>query len=126
MSQRMSELRPLYLSAEEAMGLLDLCLLSGAEFDRDAEGVLLKLSDLVRQHLAAVAEEACELQSAREEDPRNLSNREAPECLRSADPRLVALQGTDLVAAPTKGTRYSGLKPCPAGSLRSWPAMPSQ
>ncbi len=54
MSQQRNDLKPLLLSAEEAMGLLDLCLMSQAEFDGEKERALLKLSALVRQHLAAV------------------------------------------------------------------------
>lgn len=44
--------KPIYLSEEEAMGLLDLCLASGAAIDRAKDSALLKLSDLVRHYLS--------------------------------------------------------------------------
>ena len=126
MSQRIEELRPLYLSAEEAMGLLDLCIMSGAEFDRDAEGVLLKLSDLVRQHLAAVTEEACDLHHSLGEDPRHESNGVLQECLRSTDTALAALPAGEFVGAQTHSARYSAMRPCPATRFRTWTCMPRQ
>ena len=45
-------LKPIYLSEEEAMGMLDLCLGSGADMDSAKDRALLKLSDLVRHYLS--------------------------------------------------------------------------
>lgn len=59
MSQTIQEPKPLHLSAEEAMGLLDLCVLSPAELDPAKESILLKLSDLVRRYLTGEAEGHC-------------------------------------------------------------------
>lgn len=56
MSLQKSDPNPLFLTAEEAMGLLDLCIMSQTDFDRDREGILLKLSALVREHLSVLEE----------------------------------------------------------------------
>ncbi len=50
--------KPLYLSEEEAMALLDLCLVSAVETDTVKERALLKLTDLVRRYISSEAEDA--------------------------------------------------------------------
>ncbi len=59
MSQYASSVKPLYLSAEEAMGLLDLCLMSQAAIDPDKERAIMKLTDLVRGYIAEAEESEC-------------------------------------------------------------------
>jgi hypothetical protein len=122
MSQQMNDLRPLYLSAEEAMGLLDLCIMSQAEFDRDSEGVLLKLSDLVRQHLAGDVEEPCEIGKTGGEDPRSEPNGASQDSLLYTDNGRLPLSGAEFVAAHRNPA--PGLKPCPAGRFGCWVAAP--
>jgi hypothetical protein len=106
MSQEMKDLKPLYLSVEEALGLLDLCMMSDAEFDQDTVGVLLKLSDLVREHLAARVAEAGEAGRPGSDDPRTETNGDVSGAFRQSSHRPV-------------------LKPCPAGRFRSWTVMPT-
>ncbi|HZT40838.1 MAG TPA: hypothetical protein VFA07_01550 [Chthonomonadaceae bacterium] len=45
-----ADLKLLFLSEEEALALLDLCLLSCAEIDATKERALLKLAHLVQEH----------------------------------------------------------------------------
>jgi hypothetical protein len=60
MSVRITRLKPLFLSEEEALAMLDLCLLSNAETHPEAECALMKLTELVRRFIAEniVAEHA--------------------------------------------------------------------
>jgi hypothetical protein len=51
MSQHVASIKPLFLSEEEAMALLDLCLMSSAETDPVKERSLLKLTDLIRRYM---------------------------------------------------------------------------
>ena len=120
MSQKTKDLKPLFLSAEEAMGLLDLCMLSHAELDRDKEGILLKLSDLVRQHLAAHAAEAAEIDVSDPTDSRG----DLPDCLAVEEGGRLAVPGAEFIAPRTSSARPIPLKPCPAGRFRSWITTP--
>ena len=52
MSQPIASIKPLFLSEEEAIALLDLCLMSRAETDSIKERSLLKLTDLIRRYIA--------------------------------------------------------------------------
>lgn len=52
MYDQAARLEPLYLSEEEVMALLDLCLTSPTETDSIKERVMLKLSDFARRHLS--------------------------------------------------------------------------
>lgn len=51
MSQHVASAKPLFLSEEEAMALLDLCLLSRAETDPLRERAMCKLTDLIRRYI---------------------------------------------------------------------------
>jgi hypothetical protein len=119
MSQQMNDLKPLFLSAEEAMGLLDLCMMSCAEFDREKEGVLLKLSDLVRQHLADDHSAVCTVVNAGREDAMSEVPERAPEDRRYAENALLNVSGTEFVPANRNAVRRAFLKPCPAMRFRS-------
>ncbi len=59
MSQHFNRVCPLYLSSEEAMDLLDLCLMSSIEIDPDKERAILKLTDLVRRFISNDEDIAC-------------------------------------------------------------------
>jgi len=123
MSQQMHDLKPLFLSAEEAMGLLDLCIMSQAEFDREKYGVLLKLSDLVRQHLADGVEEAREVVKPNGEDSQTEPSGSALDSARYGGSGLLPMPGAEPVAAHNTAVRRSALTPpCPAGRFRSWTA----
>ncbi len=125
MSHQMNHLKPLFLSAEEAMVLLDLCIMSHAEFDRDSEGMLLKLSDLVRQHIAACAEDSHEIHPSGESDSRMELPETAQDSLRYAESAWPSLAGAEFVASHRIPERRSALKPCPADYLRRWAAPSS-
>ena len=58
MSQHVASIKPLFLSEEEAMALLDLCLMSPGETDPVKERAMMKLTDLVRRYIAAEREGA--------------------------------------------------------------------
>ncbi len=49
-SKRIS-LKPLFLSEEEALAMLDLCLMSATETDTTKDRAIMKLTDLVRCYL---------------------------------------------------------------------------
>jgi hypothetical protein len=58
MHQDVTNLKSLFLSEEETMALLDLCLTSPSEMDHVKEQAVRKLTDLARRHLrASIAEE---------------------------------------------------------------------
>lgn len=116
MSEQTREPKPLYLSAEEAMGLLDLCLLSRRELNANQEGVLLKLSDLVRRLLAAEAEQAAaadEAPSDTESAAADTAPETEPEPHHALEDRPIALQGTERPLPPSA---------CPRTAAR--PAFP--
>lgn len=56
MSSTTADLKLLFLSEDEALALLDLCLMSNAENDPSKEQVLLKLTNLVREYMTPDAE----------------------------------------------------------------------
>lgn len=120
MSKQTSDLKPLFLSHEEALCLLDLCMMSDAEFDRDKQALLLKLSDVVRQHLAPGAEEIGDVTGADGDDPRHEPNGAMQDDARYAENGRLLLSGAEIVSAHTNAVRGSALKPCPAGRFRSW------
>jgi len=125
MSQPNNDPKPLFLSAEEAMGLLDLCIMSQTDFDRDREGVLLKLSDLVREHLAALEEANGEAGKSSENDVRLDPQETATDVLRYADSSRLPLPIVEIAPTPRTVVHRSAMKPCPAGRFRSWIATPS-
>jgi hypothetical protein len=49
MFQHVTRVKPMFLSPQEAMDLLDLCVISQVETDPDKELVILKLTEFVRQ-----------------------------------------------------------------------------
>jgi len=51
MYQDVTTIKPLFLSEEEAMAILDLCLTSAAEMDAIQERALRKVTDLARAYL---------------------------------------------------------------------------
>ena len=116
MSQQMNDLKPLFLSAEEAMGLLDLCMLSHAEFDREKERALLKLSDLVRQHLSVA--EVRSVVRAEAEDSILEAFEAAREAVRQEEHSHFPLSETDFVHTRSSSARRAALKPCPAEPFR--------
>jgi hypothetical protein len=61
MSQHVASIKPLFLSEEEAMALLDLCLMSSTETDPIKERALLKLTDLIRRYLTEESTIRCAL-----------------------------------------------------------------
>jgi hypothetical protein len=61
MVQPTEKQKPLLLSAEEALSLLELCMLSQTDFDCEKESVLVKLSELVRKHLMDRERDDCTL-----------------------------------------------------------------
>ena len=125
MSQPNNDPKPLFLSAEEAMGLLDLCIMSQMDFDRDREGVLLKLSDLVREHLAALEEANGEAGNPNEKDAHVDPQLTAPDAVRYADSSRLPLPVEEVAPAPRIVVRMPAIKPCPAGRFRSWIATTS-
>ena len=125
MSQPNNDPKPLFLSAEEAMGLLDLCITSQTDFDRDREGVLLKLSDLVREHLAALEEVQGEAGKSSENDARIDPLETATDALRYADGSRLPLPIVEIAPAHRTVVHRSAMKPCPAGRFRRWIAAPS-
>lgn len=48
MFQNVTRIKPMFLSPQEAMDLLDLCVISQVETDPDKERVILKLTEFVR------------------------------------------------------------------------------
>ncbi len=48
MFQHVTRVKPMFLSPQEAMDLLDLCVISQVETDPDKERVILKLTEFVR------------------------------------------------------------------------------
>jgi hypothetical protein len=98
MSQHVASIKPLFLSEEEAMALLDLCLMSSAESDPIKERSLLKLTDLIRRYITEENSARCALaqdseaeveemrpavQRARDEAPLTLLSLEGPRRRRS-------------------------------------------
>ena len=124
MSQQINDSKPLFLSAEEAMGLLDLCMLSHAEFDREKECALLKLSDLVRQHLSDENSAACAGARGEGDNSRLGSVEPVYESLRHAEMSRLSLAGAELGRGFKGAARRPALKPCPAGSFRFSTAAP--
>lgn len=53
MSHNIASLKPLFLTEEEALALLDMTLMSASENDPTKERAMLKLTDLVRRYLTA-------------------------------------------------------------------------
>jgi len=51
MYQNVTTIRPVYLSEEEAMAILDLCLTSAVELDEVKERAVRKVTDLARDYL---------------------------------------------------------------------------
>src|SRR5579862_3191753 len=51
MYQDVTSLKPLFLSEEETLALLDLCLMSSSELDETKEQAIRKLTELARQHM---------------------------------------------------------------------------
>ena len=69
MCQKLTSFKPLFLSEEETLALLDLCLMSSAELDDAKELAIRKLTDLARQHIRETAVgHSAEGQAARAED----------------------------------------------------------
>lgn len=124
MSQPMNDLKPLFLSPEEAMALLDMCLMSQAEFDREKECALLKLSDLVRRHLADAEKEANVIFSTGGENSRLEPQEASTDSFRRAENGRVTLHGTERIAFNMSLTRRSKPMPCPAVQFRSMAAAP--
>jgi len=124
MSQPNNDPKPLFLSAEEAMALLDLCIMSQTDFDRDREGILLKLSDLVREHLAAVEEANGEGGKSCENDACIVPQETATDALRHADSSRLPIPIIESGPVPRTVVHRSAVKPCPAGRFRSWIATP--
>jgi hypothetical protein len=61
MYQDVTNFKPLFLSEEETMALLDLCLTSPTEIDEVKEQAIRKLTDLARNHISdAIQEERTE------------------------------------------------------------------
>jgi len=126
MSQSNDDPKPLFLSAEEAMGLLDLCIMSQTDFNRDREGILLKLSDLVREHLAALEEANGDAGKPTENDARIDPQETAPDAHRYADSSHLPSPVVEVAQAPRTVVHRSAMKPCPAGRFRSWIAIPGR
>lgn len=53
MSQSVASLKPVYFTEEEALALLDVCLLSSGDTDPVKESALLKITDLIRRYISA-------------------------------------------------------------------------
>lgn len=53
MPSQITHLKPLFLSEEEALALLNLCLMSQTDADSAKDRAMLKLTDLVRRYIAA-------------------------------------------------------------------------
>ena len=124
MSQQMNDLKPLFLSAEEAMGLLDLCLMSQAEFDPEKECALLKLSDLVRRHLAEDAKEACVVAKLGLEDVSMEPIETSPDIFRPSDNGRLPLRSAERVTVNVGPMQRAVSAPCPAWRFRSWATAP--
>ncbi len=56
MAQFPATMKPLFLSAEEAMGLLSLCMMSYEDIDLHRERAIQKLTEVVRLHIAEESE----------------------------------------------------------------------
>jgi hypothetical protein len=61
MSHNIASLKPLFLTEDEALALLDLSLMSSAENDSTKERAMLKLTDLVRRYLTTGREASEEI-----------------------------------------------------------------
>ncbi len=53
MSQHVASLKPVYFTEEEALALLDVCLISSGDSDAVKESALLKITDLIRRYISA-------------------------------------------------------------------------
>ena len=53
MFQHVARVKPMFLSPQEAMDLLDLCVLSQVETDADQDRIILKLTEFVRHCILA-------------------------------------------------------------------------
>ena len=51
MAQNIATIKPLFLTEEEAIAMLDMCLMSNMETDPVKECAMLKMSDLVRRYI---------------------------------------------------------------------------
>lgn len=71
MSQSIASPKPLFLSEEEALAMLDMCLMSSSENDSSKERAMLKLTDLVRRYLADGDEYAAEVSAEAAETTSN-------------------------------------------------------
>jgi hypothetical protein len=63
MSHNIASLKPLFLTEDEALALLDLSLMSSAENDSTKERAMLKLTDLVRRYLTTGGEASEEIRT---------------------------------------------------------------
>jgi hypothetical protein len=63
MSHNIASLKPLFLTEDEALALLDLSLMSSVENDPIKERAMLKLTDLVRRYLSTGQETSEETQA---------------------------------------------------------------
>ena len=123
MSQQMNDLKPLFLSAGEALALLDLCMLSHAEFDHEKEGVLLKLSDLVRRNI--LEEEQSALVRRQGDDSSAHCCDVGPYRQAHVESGLPPVAGADRPAGGPNDAQSAGLNSCLAGSFRSWSSAPA-
>lgn len=69
MSQHVASLKPVYFTEEEALALLDVCLLSSGDTDPVKESALLKITDLIRRYISAGQPGAAKQKDARDTDP---------------------------------------------------------
>jgi hypothetical protein len=79
MSQQVLKLKPLFLSEDEAMALLNLCLTSNMETDAAKDRAMLKLTELVRRYIATEAGCAEAKAAVGEISPKTASAAEVPE-----------------------------------------------
>ena len=107
-----ADLKLLFLSEEEALALLDLCLLSCAEIDPTKERALLKLAHLVQEH---------NMPSANIPGSARRSRRSALPLSRLAGIKPVPVEhGREDRAALRVQTEEDGREVIPIGRRRDW------
>ena len=120
MSQLVMHLKPLFLSEEEAMALLNLCLTSNTETDAAKDRAMLKLTELVRRYIAVEAE-CAETKAAAEKSPQATRSAGIPE---AGDPTYSSGATSVPNAGPLPCDNSPGLKPSASFSRLKFSASP--
>jgi len=99
MYEEVKTIKPLFLSEEEVMAILDLCLMSPAELDDVKERVVRKVTDLARSYLRGSASQVGHIHSTN-------------------GPNAPAASAAGQDAATDRSTElHSGVSPAPPGAM---------